>query len=677
MPKDFYALLAPSAIKKMSRVATSATASPGENDPLSSSIKLARAPGVASLNIELSWRQASVYVCMANIFLISVTVTRVNRPTVCGTYVPSHEQLASVMASSRDDSDDENAKHAIELFAIKLERAHNSVPPFLRESKETDMPVHTRIFYDQDGLILTRAERQLVRGTFEPRSRECQESAANVAPRAKLPSPPSSYARQESRYDSLIHDSVATVSHKSLLGDVSRSLQSRHSGELATSPAQPSFTDLPENQPLSGHNSTNWAYSPNFSARLDTVAVEIEEPLIAIDTPADNTLSKSVVTSIARFRRLQDQTIPEQVTSHNETEVKAPAAPQLDEPQSSARHVPLDLLRDAEMQLPEPWQQPVSIHRYMASLGLIQKRVLALALSSAELGCIRLVERVELQDYQPDLIIDPHHAVLFVPISHLPTNNRDLTARLTKLLTSYSKILLIFECYPSSRSFGSTSSRRRAIRHIAGRKTAEPLEVDLFSPPVLTALKRFRRELAIERELAGHDSSGIKVQIVCAQNIEEAAMYARRWGDQAEAECASQVVSALWDERTWLQEDEDEVFLIARRISCSGAPKVHSQDASDLANFPGMNIFASTLLLSHISPNDFLDLDAASRLHYFGPLIGHIRIVSIWCKRNLEAAFTLVLSGAARVKLTASSKKGRTYSQIFRPSSRQMTILST
>ena len=90
-----------------------------------------------------------------------------------------------------------------------------------------------------------------------------------------------------------------------------------------------------------------------------------------------------------------------------------------------------------------------------------------------------------------------------------------------------------------------------------------------------------------------------------------------------------------------------------------------------------MNIFASTLLLSHISPNDFLDLDAASRLHYFGPLIGRIRMVSIWCKTNLEAAFTLVLSGAARAKLTASLKGGRTYSQIFRPSSRQMTILST
>lgn len=55
-----------------------------------------------------------------------------------------------------------------------------------------------------------------------------------------------------------------------------------------------------------------------------------------------------------------------------------------------------------------------------------------------------------------------------------------------------------------------------------------------------------------------------------------------------------------------------------------------------------MNIFASTLLLSRISPNEFLDLDEASRLHYFGPLIGHSRMVRV-C-RNLEDLRTIQIN---------------------------------
>lgn len=555
------------------------------------------------------------------------------------------------MTPSRGGSEAGDAKHTIERFAIELKRAHNSAPPFLRGGGVLDTPAHLRGFGDHNGLILTRAERQLVRGTFGRAARESKEVGVNATTKDGLLVPPYSYDRQERQKNHPIHHNPSKTLYQSPLQHTPWTPQPQYSnlhpdplvafeppqlsadnegtpvfGRATSVPAQPPFTDIPPNQPRhlkSTQGSTGGQNSAEFSAHSETIPVEFGNTIIAADS-----LSKSVVASIARFRRLHDQTVPEHVAFYDKTE-ESPPSPQLANHQVPTHHISLDLLcDDVEMRLAERWQQPVSIHRYIASLSLIQKRALASALSSEELGCIQLIERAELQgDHQPDLIIDPHRAVLFTPISHLPTSNQELMTCLKTLLASYSKILLIFEAYPCSCSFGSTSSRRRAIRRITGKKTAEPLALDPFSPPVLTALKRFRRELTIERELAGHDRADIGVQVICARNIEEAAMYTRLWGTRAETECDSELASTLWDERTWLKEDENEVMRLF--FLFLDVAELEPQDASDLAQFPGMNIFASILLLSHVSPNDFIDLDAASRLHSFGRLVGHIRMVSV------------------------------------------------
>lgn len=587
-PKDFYAFLAPSITKKITAVSSGAVPLGGSSH-LSSSIKLAKAPGIASLNIELSWRYSFHCLCLHR-WLTTLTFPW-SRPTVRGTYVPTHEQLAAVLAPTREDSEAGSAKNTIERFAVELERVHKSPPPFFREDGETCTPTHLHSFGGHDGLILTRAERQLVRGTFRSAVRESQGAGANSEPEPRSLNPPSFYTRRESHDGPLIHINGLRLS-RNLRLDEPRPSHSQYSSlhldnaitsqpfasnnphgvptsELPApvSPQAP-FAEIAGIQPnlKSAYASVGMADNSVFSARAETTPMDIVNAITAATSTADNSLSKSVIASISRFRRLQDQTVPGQVTFHDkidETERRTLVSPQLDEPQASAHHLPLDLLCDAEMRLPEPWQRPVSRHLYMASLGLIQKRALASALSSEELGCIWLIERAELEeDYQPDLIIDPHRIVLFVPILHLPTSNQELMSRLKHLLASYSKILLIFEAYPSSHSFGSASSRVRATRHIAGKKAVRPLELDSFSPPVLSALKRFRRELTIERELAGHDRADMKIQVVCARNIDEAAMYARLWGNQAEVGCDGEPASILWDQRTWLNEGEAEVLAV-------------------------------------------------------------------------------------------------------------------
>lgn len=62
MPKDFYALLSPSVSKKVSQAPGAASSE--ENIRVSSSVKLTKAPGIASLNIELSWRYYSYIPCL-------------------------------------------------------------------------------------------------------------------------------------------------------------------------------------------------------------------------------------------------------------------------------------------------------------------------------------------------------------------------------------------------------------------------------------------------------------------------------------------------------------------------------------------------------------------------------------------------------------------------------------
>lgn len=274
-------------------------------------------------------------------------------------------------------------------------------------------------------------------------------------------------------------------------------------------------------------------------------------------TPRAVRFSELVRSSISNFRHLKGHDVPDpsnevfQLDADNYLSgLESPP----DSPRPTARMPVLDCLT---LHLPPTWETRPTRHRYLASVGLIQKRGLSSALSSPLLGNIELIEHNSLKDISPDLVLDPQHAVIFVSLSQLPSVARELMERLKTLLPRYDNILTIFEAYAPSRS-NSNIDRSNLLRKA---KSSEKLQVDVFSPPVILALKRFRRELTIERELAsGEDGELNSLEVVCALSPSEAAMYARIWGDIVEGECRERGVGpSLWGGRSWLEVEEDEV----------------------------------------------------------------------------------------------------------------------
>ncbi|KAH9929682.1 uncharacterized protein B0H18DRAFT_995724 [Fomitopsis serialis] len=232
---------------------------------------------------------------------------------------------------------------------------------------------------------------------------------------------------------------------------------------------------------------------------------------------------------------------------------------------SSPLVVPVELLDSDTLCLAESELQPAIMHRYMASVALLQKRVLVRGLLSHQC-CIDLIEREDLGD--ADLILDVDTAVTFASLAALPSQIDAMLARLTRLSWRYSHTLVVFEAYP-------------------------------------TRFKKLRRDLSIA-EACQTKKAGSAIRLAFATTVEEAASYARYYGDDAEARDTTQ--GALWGAREWLDFDEQE-------------------GEYDLAGVDGMNAFAASIILSQMRLDDFLDTGPEDRVQYFGPYVGHDRLV--------------------------------------------------
>lgn len=175
---------------------------------------------------------------------------------------------------------------------------------------------------------------------------------------------------------------------------------------------------------------------------------------------------------------------------------------------------------------------PSISHRYLASIEFIQKRQIALALCSSKLK-VELIERDALDG--ADLILDYDTAVLFFSLFALPSQLSALQSRLEFLSWRYLYVLVVLEAYTPSLSYRSGDVGRLV-----------PLA---FTPPVLKAIKKLRRDLAIaEGYFTKCPDSGI--QFAFALSVDEAAMYSRMFGDYA----AQRSVPEIWGERLWLDE---------------------------------------------------------------------------------------------------------------------------
>lgn len=200
--------------------------------------------------------------------------------------------------------------------------------------------------------------------------------------------------------------------------------------------------------------------------------------------------------------------------------------------------IPSDLIDQNTIQLLAANPLPVSRHQYLASLDLLQKHALCRCLSE-DLAAIDLIEREFLGG--ADLILDQDTAILFLPLSAVPSECEGLIAGISDISWRYSHILVIFEAFLVSQAFSDGEENR-----IASFTLAEPIS---------KSVKKLKRSLAIA-DGVGTKAADCLVNWAFATSIEEAARLARVYGDIAESR--DQTSGLLWQERWWLGERDAE-----------------------------------------------------------------------------------------------------------------------
>ncbi|KAI8995275.1 hypothetical protein BD414DRAFT_410707 [Trametes punicea] len=272
---------------------------------------------------------------------------------------------------------------------------------------------------------------------------------------------------------------------------------------------------------------------------------------------------------------------------------------------SRPKGAPPELIDDRTLRLPGGYVRPNILHIYMASMDLIQRRALVRTLASSY--AVELVERERLSLRSQDLhlILDCDTAVFFASVEALPIRGDALVASLTESSWRFNRLLLVFECYPSSWSY-------KGDKDLTDREIA-----NVWSSPVVKAVKKLRRDLSIAEGVEAKPLA-TTIEYAFANTVEEAAAFTRLFGDLVQAR--ADVPKSTWEEREWLTHDErDGEF--------------------DLSGVQGMNLFAASLLLSHTTLEDFLEMSSHERVLQYGQLVGMDRITqfNIYMTRRLEA----------------------------------------
>jgi hypothetical protein len=210
---------------------------------------------------------------------------------------------------------------------------------------------------------------------------------------------------------------------------------------------------------------------------------------------------------------------------------------------------PSQLIDRRTIILPDSFPVFSQRHTYLASLNLVEKSALVHSLLSGKIN-IEIVERESLAGV--DLIIDPHSSIVFTSLLSLPVDCDNMIKVLSSLSYRYTRIFVIFECFPSSAT------------NINMSKT-EPHKYRLhaFSPAVIKAVQKLRRGLSIaegcQEKLESSD-----IWYAFASDVKEAALFARLFGNYVQE--LDTTGGVLWDERYWLSNvDENEVNPLAYR----------------------------------------------------------------------------------------------------------------
>ncbi|KAG6918221.1 hypothetical protein DXG01_015814 [Tephrocybe rancida] len=328
------------------------------------------------------------------------------------------------------------------------------------------------------------------------------------------------------------------------------------------------------NTEAAGHSETNYDDSLHPKIPLKNLDLDLASHSLGIET----------------FAKLRAKVITTKPASQpafmGNEEPDTQELPQL--PLRVQARTPQELYDNKTVQLPSQLPLPQAIHKYMASLDLLQKQALVRSLVAQEC-LVDLVERDSLGGV--DLIIDPQTAVIFASLLSLPAHGKKLLETLSTQSWRYKRILIVFEAYPESRSYRQPQKR--------GHGGPEP-ELYAYTPPIVKAVKRFRRDMAIA-EGCGKKAVACEVWCAFADSVNKAATCARLFGDEAEQ--ADWTEGALWGEREWLDVDM-------------------SEDEQTLSLLAGMNCFSALIVLCQMTLQQFLDISPEERLTTTGPFVG-------------------------------------------------------
>ncbi|KAL4070291.1 hypothetical protein J3A83DRAFT_3170224 [Scleroderma citrinum] len=256
--------------------------------------------------------------------------------------------------------------------------------------------------------------------------------------------------------------------------------------------------------------------------------------------------------------------------------------------ESPQRSIPDDIVDKSTARLAQ-WNNATTIHRYLASITLIQKRALVLELQG-EACKVTLVERYALGGC--DIVLDPDHAVLLVPLLALPSQVEVLSERISAESWRYSSILVVFEAYPSARS-----------SRVGDTRSSAPIA-----------------------EGCGSKNKQCSVIWAFASGVKEAAMFVRCFGDEAWRKAVGNASEVLWGQREWLLDEEQEVSYFPG-LDATFKNYIFVQGESDLAGTEGMNPFAAIVMLCGRTLEDILEMSPQMRLEEFRGLIGQERVV--------------------------------------------------
>ncbi|KAH8827194.1 hypothetical protein DL96DRAFT_1238477 [Flagelloscypha sp. PMI_526] len=238
--------------------------------------------------------------------------------------------------------------------------------------------------------------------------------------------------------------------------------------------------------------------------------------------------------------------------------------------------------------------QGLPMHRYFASLDFIQRQVLVRSLRNCAVG---LVERQHLSGV--DLIVDPFSCIILAPLFMLPSDGSTVLQNIATTSWSYSTLLVIFEAYPEHRAI-------RAARKQASSSSEEIKDPCAYTPPIVKAIRKLRREVAIAAA-TGVKNPECQMRWAFADSVDETAVFSRHFGELME-NSSSESEKALWvDGREWLDGDVPE----------------HEED---LASLSGMNVFAAFVILCQVDAQTLIDYSPEERIAIFGPHVGSGRM---------------------------------------------------